>query len=70
VRLRSDKNHVSHVFQGTLSHMAPEVLSHGHVGKPADVYAMGVLLWELYTGMCMCLFVCKVGAGGPKLPRR
>jgi hypothetical protein len=28
---------------------APEVLTLGHVGKAADVYAFGVLLWEMYT---------------------
>lgn len=35
--------------QGTLTHMAPEVLLEGIISKAADVYAFGVMLWELYT---------------------
>ncbi|KAG2484907.1 hypothetical protein HYH03_016293 [Edaphochlamys debaryana] len=42
--------HVSSTFQGTLTHMAPEVLLHGQVSKAADVYAFGVTLWEMFTG--------------------
>lgn len=30
--------------------MAPEVVLSGRVGKPADVYAFGILLWELQHG--------------------
>lgn len=30
--------------------MAPEVMLSGHISKSADVYAFGILLWELYTG--------------------
>lgn len=35
---------------GTLTHMAPEVLLQGKVSRASDVYAFGILLWELYTG--------------------
>lgn len=31
------ETHVSAAFQGTLSHMAPEVLTHGRQSKAADV---------------------------------
>eukprot|EP00198_Chlamydomonas_reinhardtii_P011654 XP_001700991.1 predicted protein [Chlamydomonas reinhardtii] len=46
----SDKTHMSGMFQGTPTHMAPEVMLHGQVSKAADVYAFGVTLWEMFTG--------------------
>lgn len=36
--------------QGTLNHMSPELLVHGHASRASDVYAMGILLWEMATG--------------------
>lgn len=39
---------VSHA--GTVTHMGPEVLSDGQVGKETDVYSFGVLLWQV-SGM-------------------
>lgn len=35
---------------GTVTHMPPELLMDGKLTKSADVYAFGVLLWEMYTG--------------------
>ena len=35
------------VVAGTLTHMAPEVIMKGHVSKAADVYAFGIMLWEV-----------------------
>ncbi len=37
-------------LQGTMTHMAPEVLLHGKISRASDVYAFGILLWELITG--------------------
>lgn len=31
-------------WQGTLSHMSPELLLHGHASRASDVYAFGVML--------------------------
>lgn len=36
--------------QGTLTHMAPEILLHGRASKASDVYGFGILLWEMCTG--------------------
>lgn len=33
-----------------MTHMAPETLMHGQVSRASDVFAYGILLWELYTG--------------------
>jgi serine/threonine protein kinase len=38
------------LLQGTLTHMAPELLLQGRASKASDVYAFGILLWELATG--------------------
>ncbi|MEW5300970.1 MAG: hypothetical protein WDW36_003856 [Sanguina aurantia] len=36
--------------QGTLTHLAPEALLEGTLSRASDVYAYGILMWELYTG--------------------
>eukprot|EP00882_Tetradesmus_deserticola_P015237 GHRQ01016228.1.p4 GENE.GHRQ01016228.1~~GHRQ01016228.1.p4 ORF type:complete len:103 (+),score=53.17 GHRQ01016228.1:592-900(+) len=33
-----------------MSHMPPELLRHGRMSPAVDVYAFGVMMWELYTG--------------------
>lgn len=33
-----------------MTHMAPEVMLRGKLSRQSDVYAFGVLLWELYSG--------------------
>ncbi|KAG2450299.1 hypothetical protein HYH02_004806 [Chlamydomonas schloesseri] len=45
-----DQTHMSGMFQGTLTHMAPELLLHGRMSKAADVYAYGITLWEIFVG--------------------
>jgi serine/threonine protein kinase len=30
--------------------MAPETLMSGQISRASDVYAYGIMLWELYTG--------------------
>lgn len=34
---------------GTVTHMPPELLSKGILAPSADVFAMGVLMWEVYS---------------------
>ncbi|GLI63679.1 hypothetical protein VaNZ11_006717 [Volvox africanus] len=50
VRLDHTATHISHAFQGSLTHMAPEVMLKGHISKAADVYAFGITMWEIFTG--------------------
>lgn len=38
IKLDSQATHVSNLFQGTVTHMAPEVLMEGKQSKAADVY--------------------------------
>ncbi|PNH06725.1 Mitogen-activated protein kinase kinase kinase 11 [Tetrabaena socialis] len=46
----AEQTHMSGIYQGTLTHMAPEVMLLGRISKAADVYAYGITLWELFVG--------------------
>ena len=70
VRMDAFATHVSQSFQGTLTHMAPEVMLHGQLGKAADVYAFGVTLWELFTGGQPYQGECRCLAAGGRGGRR
>ncbi|GLI68191.1 hypothetical protein VaNZ11_012534 [Volvox africanus] len=35
---------------GTVTHIAPEIVTHKRVTKAADAYAFGVVMWEMLTG--------------------
>lgn len=38
------------VLQGTLNYLAPEVLSRGYFDQRADIFAFGIICYELFTG--------------------
>ncbi|KAG1669245.1 hypothetical protein FOA52_003282 [Chlamydomonas sp. UWO 241] len=59
VQIDAECAYKADTFQGTLTHMAPEILLEGHLGKPADVYAFGIMLWEVYTAKHPFLGVSK-----------
>ena len=42
--------HVSTHTHGTLAYQAPEVISQGKVGRPADVFSLAILAAELLSG--------------------
>jgi len=48
--LAPEETHVSNVTSGTVTHMAPEILLTGKLSKAADVYAFGILLYEMFSG--------------------
>lgn len=38
------------LLQGTPTHMSPELFMAGRVSKASDVYAFGVLMYEIISG--------------------
>lgn len=36
--------------QTTISYAAPELMSDGHTSKASDIFSLGVILWEVWTG--------------------
>ncbi|KAF8066204.1 ycf42 [Scenedesmus sp. PABB004] len=48
--LAGGQSHRSTRTMGTLNHCAPELLRLGRLSPAGDVYAFGVLMWELYCG--------------------
>jgi serine/threonine protein kinase len=50
VKMPANRTHMSNVGHGTALYMAPEVVAQKRVSKAADVYAFGVLVWELVHG--------------------
>jgi serine/threonine protein kinase len=59
----STETHISNFYQGTLNHMAPEVLMHGKISFASDVYAYGIMLYEIYTASQAYKGVLKVLLG-------
>ena len=50
-KLSSSSQHVSlSKLQGTLEYLSPEVLRCDNVGKPADMWSVGVIIYMLVTG--------------------
>mmetsp|Transcript_8962 Transcript_8962/g.26850 ORF Transcript_8962/g.26850 Transcript_8962/m.26850 type:complete len:941 (-) Transcript_8962:2021-4843(-) len=49
-RATADESAMSTNTFGTVTHMPPELLREGQLSKAVDVYAFGVLLWEMYVG--------------------
>jgi len=35
---------------GTITHMAPEMIEHGHQSTACDIYAFGIMMWEIFNG--------------------
>jgi serine/threonine-protein kinase len=62
------------VFKGKMAYVAPEQLAAGEVTRAADVYAMGVVLWETLAGKRLfqadsdAELVVKVLAGAKEPP--
>ncbi|GFR47604.1 hypothetical protein Agub_g9339 [Astrephomene gubernaculifera] len=63
VMLPLQKTHLSNLRLGTLYYIAPETCFRGQLGYAADVFSLGVMLWELYHGR---LAGTRTPAGEPR----
>ncbi|KAG2495975.1 hypothetical protein HYH03_005904 [Edaphochlamys debaryana] len=48
--LPEHQTHMSNLRMGTMFYICPAVVMKGHVGQAADIFSLGVILWELYHG--------------------
>ena len=48
--LGQEESHVETQSYGTASYAAPELLAEGKLTKAADIYSLGIIIWELLTG--------------------
>ena len=48
-QINTSQTHMSNFYQGTLTHMSPELLLRGQVSFSSDIFAFGIFLWELVT---------------------
>ena len=42
---------------GTACWLAPEVINYAHASKDSDVYAFGIVLWEVFTRFALLLLI-------------
>ena len=48
-RLCTNNAEIETKTSGTVTHAPPELLSDGHLSQAGDVFAFGVILWEMWT---------------------
>lgn len=48
--LAERQTHIATGSLGTVTHAAPELLQDGRLGKAADIYSLGVCMWEVLSG--------------------
>ncbi|KAG2440195.1 hypothetical protein HXX76_004307 [Chlamydomonas incerta] len=73
IKMNADQSHISNMRRGTPFYTCPQILARGNMTKAADVYSMGVMMWEMYHS-CMSYRSLPSGFAAresfPKFPRK
>ena len=66
-RLCTTNTEIETKTSGTVTHAPPELLSDGHLSQAGDVFAFGVMLWEMWNSQHAWsgLLPYQVGSGTP-----
>ncbi|GFR41905.1 hypothetical protein Agub_g2695 [Astrephomene gubernaculifera] len=48
IKMAADQSHISNMRRGTPFYTCPQILAKGNMTKAADVYSMGVMMWEMF----------------------